>query len=63
MNCAHGLSWQVLLFGKELASFASLNEVFIIGHGRGLVESRLVCFTDQVSGCYVAATFAAVNLS
>jgi hypothetical protein len=36
----HGLSWQVLLFGKELASFAPLYEVFNVGHGRRPVESR-----------------------
>jgi hypothetical protein len=53
----------VLLLGKELASFAPLYEVFSVGHSRGLVESRSVCFTDQIGGCRVAATFAAVNLS
>jgi hypothetical protein len=60
---AKGLSWQVLLFGKELASFAPLDEVFSISHGCGPVESRSLCLADQVSGCRVAATFAAVNLS
>jgi hypothetical protein len=49
------LSWQVLLFGKEPASFAPLDEVFCIGYGRGQVEYRSVCFTDQVHGCSVAA--------
>jgi hypothetical protein len=39
-------SWQVLLFGKELASFAPLNEVFSVGHGSGPVKFRLVRFTD-----------------
>jgi hypothetical protein len=51
----------VLLFGKELASFAPLDEVFSVSHGRGPVESRSVCLADQVSGCRVAATFAAVS--
>jgi hypothetical protein len=58
-----GLSWQVLLFGKELASFAPLYKVFRVGHGRGPVESRSACLTDQVSECCMAATLAAVNLS
>jgi hypothetical protein len=60
---AQGLSWQVLLFGKELASFAPFYEVFSIGYGRGPVESRSVCFTDQIVGRSVAATIAAVDLS
>jgi hypothetical protein len=51
----------VLLFGKELASFAPIYKVFCISHGRGLVESKSVCLTDQVSGCRVAATLAAVD--
>jgi hypothetical protein len=62
-DCAQGLSWQVLLFGKELASFAPLNVVFSVDHGRGPVESISVHLTDQVSGCCVAATLAAVNLN
>jgi hypothetical protein len=53
----------VLLFGKEFASFAPHDEVFGVSYGRGLVESISVCFTDQIGGCRVAATFAAVNLS
>jgi hypothetical protein len=53
----------VLLFGKELASFAPFYEIFSVGHGRGPVESRSVRFTDQVSECCVAATLSAVNLS
>jgi hypothetical protein len=57
------LSWQVLLLGKELASFAPLNEVFSIGHGRGPVKSRSVRFADQVGGCHVAATLATMDLS
>jgi hypothetical protein len=57
------LSWQVLLFGKELASFAPLYEVFSIGYGRGPIESRSVRFADQVGGYRVAATIAIVNLS
>jgi hypothetical protein len=57
------LGWQVLLFGKELVSFAALYEVFSVGYGREPVESRSVCFIDQIGGCHVAATFAAVDLS
>jgi hypothetical protein len=57
------LSWQELLFSKELASFAPLDKVFSIGYGRGPIESRLIRFTDQVGGCRVVATLAAVNLS
>jgi hypothetical protein len=53
----------MLLFGKELASFASIYEVFSVGHGSGPVESRSVCLTDQIGGCRMAATFAAVDLS
>jgi hypothetical protein len=53
----------MLLFGKELASFAPLNEVFSVGYGRGPVESRSVCFADQVGGCGVAATLATMDLS
>jgi hypothetical protein len=53
----------VLLLGKELTSFAPLNEVFSVGHGRGPVESRSVCLVDQVVGCRVAATLAIVDPS
>jgi hypothetical protein len=53
----------VLLFGKQLTSFAPFNEVFNVGHGRGPVKSRSVRFADQVGGCRVATTFAAVDLS
>jgi hypothetical protein len=60
---AQDLSWQVLLFGKELASFASLHEVFSVSYGHGPIESRSIRFTDQIGGCRVAATLAAVNLS
>jgi hypothetical protein len=60
---AQDLSWQVLLFGKELASFASLHEVFSASYGRGPIESRSIRFTDQVGGCRMTATLAAVNLS
>jgi hypothetical protein len=60
---AQGQSWQVLLFGKELASFAPLYEVFSIGYDRGPVESRSVCFTDQIVGRSVTTTFAIVDLS
>jgi hypothetical protein len=59
-DSVQSLSWQVLLFGKELASFAPLDEVFCISYGRGLVESRSVCFTDHVCGCSVAATLTTV---
>jgi hypothetical protein len=59
-DSAQSLSWQVLLFGKELASFAPLDEVFCINNGLGLVESRSVCFTDQVRGCSVAAALTTV---
>jgi hypothetical protein len=57
------LSWQVLLLGKELSSFAALYEVFGISHGRGSVESKLVFLTDQVGGRCMAATFVAMSLS
>jgi hypothetical protein len=57
------VSCQVLLFGKELASFAPLDKAFSVSYGRGPIESRSVRFTDQVGGCHVAATLAAVNLS
>jgi hypothetical protein len=53
----------VLLFGKKLASFAPLYEVFSIGYGHGPIESRSVRFVDKVGGCRVAATLAVVNLS
>jgi hypothetical protein len=45
-DSAQSLSWQVLLFSKELASFAPLDEVFSVSYSRGLIESRSVCFTD-----------------
>jgi hypothetical protein len=53
----------VLLFGKELASFAPLYEVFSVSHGRVPVESRSVRLADKVSGCRVATTLAVVNLA
>jgi hypothetical protein len=53
----------VLLFGKELASFAPLDKVFSIGDGCWPVKSRLVHFTDQIGGCRVATTLAIVDLS
>jgi hypothetical protein len=52
-----------MLFGKELASFALLYEVFSVGHGRVPVESRSVCFIDQIGRDRVAATLAAMDLS
>lgn len=45
-NCAQDLGGQVLLFGKELASFEPLNEVFGVTHGRGPVETNLVGLAD-----------------
>jgi hypothetical protein len=62
VNRVLDLSWQVLLFGKELASFAPLDEIFGISHGCGPVETRSVCLVDQVGGSCVAATLVAMNL-
>jgi hypothetical protein len=62
-DSAQSLSWQVLLFGKELTSFAPLDEVFSVSYGLGPIESRSVCFTDQVRGCRVAATLTTVYFS
>jgi hypothetical protein len=53
----------VLLFGKELASFAPLYEVFSVSYGRGSIESRSVHFADQIDGCRMAATLVVVDLS
>jgi hypothetical protein len=53
----------MLLFGKELASFAHLYEVFGVSHGRGPVETRSICLANQIGGCRVAATLTAMNLS
>jgi hypothetical protein len=53
----------VLLFNKELASFAPLDEVFSVSYSRGPIESRSICFADQVGGCRMAGTLTAVNLS
>jgi hypothetical protein len=53
----------VLLFGKELTSFAPFDEVFRVRHGSGPVESRSVHCAYEVSGCCMAATFTAVDLS
>jgi hypothetical protein len=61
-DSAQSLSWQVLLFGKELASFAPLDEVFSVSYDCGPIESRSVCFTDQVRGCRVATTLTNVYL-
>jgi hypothetical protein len=57
------MSWKVLLFGKELTSFTPLYEIFSVRHGRWPVESRSVCFTDQIGKRRVAATLAAMDLS
>jgi hypothetical protein len=62
-NNAQDLSWQELLFGKELAFFAPFDEVFSVRYGCGPIESRSIRLTDQVRGCRVAATLAAVNLN
>jgi hypothetical protein len=62
-DSAQSLSWQVLLFCKELASFAPLDEVFCICYSRGPVESRSVCFTDQVRGCSVETALTTVYFS
>jgi hypothetical protein len=53
----------MLLFGKELASFAPLDEVFSIRHGCGPVEAGSVRLADRIGRCHVAATLAAMNLS
>jgi hypothetical protein len=53
----------VLLFGKELVSFAPLYEVFSIGHDLGPIETRSVGFSDQIGRGRVAATLTAVNFS
>jgi hypothetical protein len=53
-NCAQGLSWQVMVFGEELTSLAPLDKVFGVSHGRGPVETRLVCLADQVGESCVA---------
>jgi hypothetical protein len=55
------LSRDVLLLGKELASFAQPNQVLSVRHGSGPVEARPVGFPHQVCrGCVVTA-FPAVN--
>jgi hypothetical protein len=59
-DSAQSLSWQALLFGKELTSFALLDEVFCVSYDRGPVESRSVCFTNQVRGCSVVAALTTV---
>jgi hypothetical protein len=53
----------MLLFGKELASFAPLYEVFGIGHGRGPVETRSIGLADQVCRHRMAATLATMDFS
>jgi hypothetical protein len=53
----------VLLFGKELASLAPLDEVFGTTHGRGPVEARSVRSGDQIGGCCVAATLTTMDLN
>jgi hypothetical protein len=52
-----------MLFGKELASFAPLDEVFGVGDGCWPVKSRSVRFTDQVGGCRMTATLATLDFS
>jgi hypothetical protein len=51
------------LIGKELTSFAPLDEFFCITHGRGLVETRSIGLTDQVFRCRVVAAFTTMNLN
>jgi hypothetical protein len=53
----------MLLFGKELTSFAPLYEVFSFRHGRGPVEAKSIRFADQIGRGRVAATLTAMNLS
>jgi hypothetical protein len=48
---------------QKIGILCTSYEVFSVGHGRGPVESISVCFTDQIGGCRVAATLAAVDLS
>jgi hypothetical protein len=43
---AQGLSRQMLLSSKELASLAPVHEVFSISLGRGPVETRSVSLAD-----------------
>jgi hypothetical protein len=38
-----------MVFGEELTSLAPLDKIFGVIHGRGPVETRLVCLADQVS--------------
>jgi hypothetical protein len=53
----------MMLFGKELTSFTSLNEVSGISHAHEQVETRSIGLVDQVGGCGMAATLAVVDLS
>jgi hypothetical protein len=53
----------MLLFSKELTSFAPLDEVFGVRHGRGPVESRSICLADQVGRHCMIATLITMNLS
>jgi hypothetical protein len=62
-DSAQSLSWQVLLFSKELVSFAPLDEVFSVSYGRRPIESRSVCFPDQVRERRVTTTLTTVYLS
>jgi hypothetical protein len=62
-DCAQDLGWQVLPFGKELASIAPLDKVFGISDDCWLVNPRSVHLTDQVGGCRMIATLAAVDFS
>jgi hypothetical protein len=52
----------MLLFSKELASFAPLDEVFDISQGHGPVETRSIGLADQVGGCCMAATLVGSSL-
>jgi hypothetical protein len=52
----------MLLFGEELATFTSSNQVLGVGTGSGLVEARIEGFSHQIcEGCVVAA-FPTMNL-
>jgi hypothetical protein len=53
----------MLLFVKELTSFAPFFEVFGISHGRGPVETRSVGLANQVGRCRVAVALAAMDIS
>jgi hypothetical protein len=53
----------MLLFGKELASFAPLYKVFSVRHGSGPVEAGSICLADQVGRGRMVATLTAMDFS